>query len=52
MKRAVIFLIAGPALATAILAQLLLPAAGAFEGEHFKVSMRPLHISVVRSRDS
>ena len=50
MKRSVLFLIAGPALATVIASQLLLTAPGALDGEHFKVSLRPLHVSIACSR--
>ena len=52
MKRAVLFLIVGPVLATVIASQLLLAAPGALDGEHFKISMRPLHVSIACSRHS
>ena len=50
MKRAVLFLIVGPALATVIASQLLLAAPGALDGEHFKISIHPLHVSIASSR--
>jgi hypothetical protein len=50
MKRAVLFLIMGPALATVVASRLLLVAPGALDGERFKVSLRPLHMSIACSR--
>ncbi len=46
MKRAVLFLIMGPALATVVASQWLLAAPGALDGEHFKISVSPLHFSI------
>jgi hypothetical protein len=52
MKRAVLFLIVGPALATIIASQWLLAGPGALDGERFKISMGPLRVSIACSRDS
>jgi hypothetical protein len=52
MKRAVFFLIVGPAIATAVLTQLLAPTTGPVEGARMNISMHPLHISIVCCRHS
>lgn len=46
MMRALLISILGPALATVIVLQWLLVAPGAIDGERFKISVRPLHVSI------